>query len=355
MKIAILSFYSGHVNRGAETFVHELSSQLAPKIDLTVFQSGPALKNSAYQVKTINQSTNFACPDPTTSLPRYLFLDYYSRQIAKFTRQALNQLKSAPPDILIALNNGWMSLLAKKFCQQQATKLILAGLSGIGWDDKLNLKLKPDTFICFTRHQADWAKTINPNAKLKLIHIGVNTLRFKPQGKKYEHKLRPPVVLSIAGPQAHKRTDLVIKAVSRLSHASLLLVGQQRPQINQLAKGLLGARYKNIKVDYQKMGSVYRSCDLFTLPSASHEAYGISILEALASNLPVIVNRDPIRQELVNKAGITLDPTNVPLYAQAIKTALAKNYHHQPRQQALKFSWPKISQQYLQLFNSLCR
>lgn len=341
MKLAILSFYSGYVSRGVETFVKELSSQLKPKIKLQVYQADPDLRPSR--------------PKPSKpNLLSFFYLDYHSLLIKKFTRRVLNHLDSNPPDILMPLNNGWMSLLAKRFCAQHPTKLALLGFAGIGWEDKLNLKISPDVFIACSKYQADWARGINKQAKIKTIHAGVNTNRFKPQGKKFQHGLKSPVVLSIAGPQTYKRVHLAIRAVAQLKNTSLLVVGQQQPKINQLGEKLLGSRYKNITVNYQDMDKVYRSADLFTLPSEACEAYGISILEAMASNLPVIVNRDPIRQELVGQIGITLDPTDLNSYAQAIRTILAKDHGNQPRQQALKFSWPKIAQQYLQLFRSLC-
>jgi glycosyltransferase involved in cell wall biosynthesis len=353
MKLAILSFYSGFVSRGVETFVQELSANLAQKIDLTVYQAGPVSDSNTYPAQTIKLDLDLPQKDATGTLSRYFFLDYYSRKICQFTHKTLRLLESDPPDILLPLNNGWMSFLSKKFAWQHQTKLVLAGFAGIGWEDKLNLWLNPEVFICCTRYHVDWAGKINPKARLKLIHIGVNTKRFRPEGKKYPLKLKPPIVLCVAGPQAYKRLDLAIKAVAGLKDVSFLVIGQQSARINQLGQKLLGSRYQNLQVEYQDLDSVYRSVNLFTLPSAAHEAYGISILEALASNLPVVVNNDQIRKELVGSVGLTVDPTNLKAYRQAIKTGLAQNFANRPRQQALKFSWTKISQEYLQFFQSL--
>ena len=338
MKIAILSFYSGLVSRGVETFVHELTQALQKKVNLKV-----------YQADTIPQK-----PKPKTpNLFTYLYLDNHSLKIKSFTQKILKQLQSNPPDILLPLNNGWMTFLSKRFCSKHKTKLVLAGFSGIGWDDKVNLWLKPDAFVACTRSQANWAKTINPQANITAINIGVNPDKFKPQGKKYSHGLKSPVVLAIAGPEPYKRIKLAIKAVSQLNNASLLVVGSQPQKILKLGQNLLGSRFKNISVNYQDLDSVYRSVDIFTLPSESHEAYGITILEALATNLPVVVNHDPIRQELVGQAGILVDPSNLDQYAKALKTVLTKTPHLKPRQQALKFSWEKIAHQHFKLWQSL--
>ncbi len=311
----------------------ELSSGGKDKVDLTVYHADKL-------------------PGPGSKLS-YLFLDPPSLAIRRFTREVLSKLETNPPDIIMALNNGWMSLLTKAFCRRHKTKLVLAGFSGIGWDDKVNLFLNPDCFVACTRFQADWAKGINSKAKIKTINIGVNTDRFKPEGDKFNHGLKPPVVLVVAGPQATKRVHLAIEAVSRLPQASLLVVGEQPQAIKSLGEKFLGKRFKNIRIEYSKLDSVYRSAQAYTLPSVSSEAYGISILEAMASGLPVVVNNDPIRRELVGEAGTLVDPTNLPAYVSALDQALKATDTNTYRQQALKFSWESISRQYLDLWSSL--
>lgn len=320
MKVAILSYYSGSVNRGVETFVSELSSRVKPDFNVKVYQQKPG---------------KIIMPDKP----------FNSLVIAFFSLRILFSLAFNPPDILIALNNNWMSLFSKIFCFFFKSKLILAGFAGIGRIDKLNLWLNPDSFICCTQAQANWAKTINSRAKLTTIPIGVNTDRFKPEGKKIALNLKPPIVLCVAGPEKYKRVDLAINAV-KPTKASLLVVGAQSTSTNKLGKKILGQRYQNLD-------SVYRSVDLFTLPSESTEAYGITILEALASGLPVIVNNDSIRQELVGQAGVLIDPSHLNLYTQTIIENLASKNKPIFRHQALKFSWDRIAEQYQQLWQSL--
>ncbi|MDZ7587404.1 MAG: hypothetical protein U0946_06635, partial [Patescibacteria group bacterium] len=222
MKVAILSYYSGFVNRGVETFVSELSSRVKPDFKVIIYHEKP---------------NRIIMPGKP----------FNSLAIAFFSLKILFSLALNPPDILIALNNNWMSLLSKIFCFFFKSKLILAGFAGIGRIDKLNLWLNPDQFICCTKAQADWAKIINPQAKLTVIPIGVNTDRFKPEGKKFALNLKPPIVLCVAGPEKYKRVDLAIKAV-KSTKASLLVVGAQSKSINKLGKKLLNTRYQNLQI-----------------------------------------------------------------------------------------------------------
>ncbi|AKM79380.1 MAG: glycosyl transferase family 1 [Candidatus Beckwithbacteria bacterium GW2011_GWB1_47_15] len=340
-KVVILSYYSGTVSRGVETIVTEIQARLKDKIDLTV-----------YSAASVGLKPRLP-PAGRPTILNYLYLDPTSLSVCRFTKMVLKKLEADPPDILLPLNNGWMSLYAKLFCRQRPTKLTLAGFSGIGWDDKVNLWLKPDVFICLTRFHASWAKSVNPKANLKTIAVGVNTARFTRQGKKFHHGLKPPVILTVAGPQKTKRAGLAIKAVAQAKNASLLLVGSQRPETITLGQKLLGNRFKNIAVGYRDLPPVYRSCQAYTLPALPVEAYGISILEALASGLPVVVTDDPIRAELVGRAGYLVDPTNLNLYASALKKALSRQPPVSPRTQALKFSWDGLAQKYLKLWQVL--
>lgn len=319
MQIAILSYYSGTVTRGVETFVTELTARVKPP----------------YQVKIYHAPIN----------------KIYG-SIALFSLKTLFKLRQNPPQVLMALNNGWMSFFSKIFCWFYPSKLILAGFAGIGRIDKFNLWLNPDRFICCTQAQADWAKKINPWAKLTVIPIGVNTERFRPQGPKYPLKLSRPIILCVSGPEPYKQVNLAIQAVSRLK-ASLLVVGRQPEAINALGRKLLGDRYQNLLVSYDQLDKIYRAVDLFTLPSAATEAYGITILEALSSGLAVVVNDDPIRRELVGPVGILVNPANLNQYAASLEQGLAHSHPQLSRQQALKFSWNRIVKQYESLWSNL--
>ena len=102
------------------------------------------------------------------------------------------------------------------------------------------------------------------------------------------------------------------------------------------------------------MASYYRSADVFTLASQT-EAFGISYVEAMACNLPIVTTNDTSRAEIIGDAGVLTDPTNTDQYSKDLQIASKTNYRNIPYDQALKFSWNKIAQKYSYLIQSVLR
>ena len=116
---------------------------------------------------------------------------------------------------------------------------------------------------------------------------------------------------------------------------------------------MLGDRFQILTVPFDQMPSIYRSADVFTLPSVSSEAFGNVLVEAMATGLPVVATDDPIRNEIVGEAGILVDPENTDEYALNLQKALDTNWGDRPRTQAEKFSWDEIAKKYENLFKTL--
>ena len=235
--------------------------------------------------------------------------------------------------IIISTNGRLDVILAKFWCLIHNAKLIIPGQSGFGWDDKLNLWVFPDVFVGLTHFQCAWAKRINPWVKTVTISNGVDLDKFNPKIKPIKIKLRKPIVLNVGVVDSFKRQDLLLKA----SPYTVLLVG----------KG------GNMTFDHKNMPGVYTACDLFSYPTSPRESFGIAMLEAMASGLPVVATDDPIRREIVGDAGLFVDPTDISAYSNALRKALSIKWGNKPRLQAEKYSWDKIARQYETLLNSL--
>ena len=230
-------------------------------------------------------------------------------------------------DIVISTNGRWDAIKAKVWCLVHNSKLIISGQSGLGWDDKLNLWLFPDIFVGLSDYQCQWAKSINPFVKVTKIPNGVDLQKFNPRAKPLKLNLSKPIILNVGVVTKDKRQYLLKQAIRGYS---LLLVG----------KG------GDMEFSHQTMPFVYTACDLFSYPTSPWESFGIAMLEAMASGLPVVATDDPIRREIVGNAGLFVDPTDSAAYARVLEKALNTNWGDKPRRQAAKFSWNKIAKLY---------
>ncbi|MDO8503198.1 MAG: glycosyltransferase family 4 protein [bacterium] len=354
MKIAFLSMYSGLVDRGVETLTHELAKRLADSGNqVVVFQGGPSLKTN-YEIEKVDLNVDWS--KKGASGPSGVF-NYWNRLILRFTLGTFPTLWKEKFDIIVPLNNSWQRLLVKIICLLRGSKMIISAQAGPGLEDRLNLYFFPDAFVAFTEYQCNWARKINPLVKVVKIPNGVDLSVFKTQGEKLATKLKKPIVLSVAAFIKIKRLDLAIKAVAMLPGVSLMLIGdgEEKERLQALGDKLLPGRFSIAKVPFKEISKVYRSADIFTFPTSSWESFGIVILEAMATNLPVVASDDPIRREIVGDAGILVNPEDTDSYAKAIETALKRNWGNIPREQAEKFSWDEIAGQYEALFKELVK
>jgi len=233
--------------------------------------------------------------------------------------------------------------------------MIVSGQSGMGWDDKVNLYSFPNYFIAISNTALQWAKKVNPFVKSVYIPNGVDTKKFKPDGEKINIDLKKPIILCVGALTKTKRIDLVIKAVSKMKEVSLLIVGkgEEEEKLQTLGTRLLGNRFMITSFPYEKMPEVYRVADLFTLVSEPFHSFENVLVEAMATNLPVVANDDPIRREIVGDGGLLVNPNNVEEYANALRSALETNWGNKPQEQAKKFDWDIISQKYIKLIEAL--
>lgn len=351
MKIAFLSLFNDKVDRGAETFVKEVASRLVVDNEVTVFQAGLQKSNLGYFVKQVKLNGDFNKEAEHMSLAKRFFLDYWSIKVFIFTLKLLPELWKNKFDVVIPINGGWQPALVRLVTWGYGGKMVISGQSGKGWDDLNNLWSFPDLFVALSRNARDWAKRTNPFVKSIIIPNGVDLDKFTPSGEKLKTNLKLPIVLCVGALTSGKRIDLAIKAVSR-TNASLLIVGSgsARGPLKELANKMLRNRFEIISLPYEDMPKAYRIAQVFTLPSKSYHSFEIVLVEAMAAGLPVVANNDPIRREIVGKAGILVDPENVEGYAKAIKSVLSKNWKSIPRDQAQRFNWDSIALNYKKQF-----
>lgn len=352
LKIAFLSFYSGELYRGVETLVHDLANRLtALGHDVSVHQNGPKIYGTEYRVFSTNIPVNLN--KKSSIIP---FIGYWPLRVGIFTKTALSRVDS-DTQVLVCTNGQWQSLLCRLWAWKNKKKMVILGQSGPGLDDRFNLLCFPDIFVSMTDFQSGWAKRANPFVKVVKIPNGTDLIKFKHLVKGLNVDLPRPIILSVAALVFYKRLALTIRAMVELNKGSLLLVGkgEEETKLKRLGEKLLPRRFKIMSFPYKDMPPVYRAADLFTYPIVPWESFGIAMLEAMASGLPVVATDDPIRREIVGDAGVFIDPRNTQAYADALKLALKTKWGNKPRKQAEKFSWDRIAKKYEDLLGEITR
>jgi len=357
MKIAILSFYSGINRRGVETWTYEIANLLRGKHQVVVFQNGLAEKDSKYEIISLSLHYERNKKEKLFALQKRAFLDYKSRKIALFTLKILPKLWKGNFDIIIPTDGGWEPAFVRILTWLKRRKMIVVGHAGIGWDDKNNLWCFPDCFVALSSFAKIWAKKVNPFVKIEYISDGVDLQKFNPVGEKTEIDLVKPIVMAVGALERTKRIDLIIKAVSKMGNASLLVVGrgELKGEIGTLGKKLLGKRFLLKEFDHNDMPKVYRTCDVFVSASLPYFSFEMVILEAMATKLPVVANDDAIRREIVGNAGVFVDPTDTDSFAKDINDVINIDWGDELRKQAEKFSWDIILDKYENLFKELVK
>lgn len=338
MKVAILSFYSGHIERGVEVWAESLKKELSSSCDVTIFG------NTTIPI-------NWNQDSQKNSLRRTFFLDYWSILIARFTFTKLRTLRAGQFDVIIPTNGGWQTLLIRMLVMITRQKMVVVGHSGIGRDDRWNLWCFPHLFIALSTSAQVWAKKVNPRVPVQYIPNGIDLTKFKKNGAKASiPPMTHPICIFVGSLEASKRPALAIEAVARIPKASLLMLGNGglSQEIDELGHELLGNRFKLMHVPHEKIAEYYRVADIFTLPTWSREAFGMVYLEAMACGLPVVTSDDPIKREIVGDAGAFIEPTDPVAYSKVLLDVSKYKWGNKPRKQAEKFSWTRISEKYYQ-------
>lgn len=311
MRIVFLSRHQNKVERGAEVFVKELSARLSKNHTVDIFSGGKA--------------------------------------------DSLKAVLAGKYDLVIPINGRFQSLKFSLGRLIGKYKLQITGHSGLGIDDIWNIIIKPDVFVSLTDFAAKWAKKWAWGSTVAKINNGVDLEKFKPEGERIKLDLPRPIILSVGALVWYKHHERVIEAVSKLKESSLLILGEGplRGELKSLGDDKLKGRFRISSFRNEDMPKVYRSCDLFTLPSWDREAFGIVYLEALASGLGVVAPNDQSRKEIIGEAGMLIDTNNLSLYTESLKKALSIDWKDRSRNQSEKFSWDKIAKQYNEVFRSL--
>jgi glycosyltransferase involved in cell wall biosynthesis len=165
------------------------------------------------------------------------------------------------------------------------------------------------TSFDYAAHSGAKAVFLAHPEKFRDIPPGVDTERFTPRGKnpdrllKYGIRPEERVVLFVGGldtAHAFKGVDFLLEtwAQRKTPGANLMIVGRGNLRDRYIRRavdlGIAGSVVFDGDVGEEDLPALYNLADLFVLPSVDRsEAFGIVLIEALASGVPVLASDLP--------------------------------------------------------------
>jgi phosphatidylinositol alpha-mannosyltransferase len=158
----------------------------------------------------------------------------------------------------------------------------------------------------------------------------------------------PTSVLFFSRLEKRKGLLVLIRAIAQLADLDVELVvagaGPQERAARSLADSLgVHARFLG-RVDEADVPGVFRSATVYCAPGLGGESFGIVLLEAMASGIPVVCSDLPGFQDVADGAAILVPPGHADPLASALRSILTDAAERErmasgSRQRAAAFDW----------------
>lgn len=238
-----------------------------------------------------------------------------------------------------------------------------------------------DVLIASTRHEARELSLLygaSPE-RLKVLHPGVDHDRFQPGSRSAARADlglgAGPLLLCVGRIQRLKGMDLAIEVVARRAHdhpqpPRLLIVGgagvrdgAEERRLRDLADQLGVAKLVNFvgQRPHAELPLYYRASDALLVCSHS-ESFGLAAIEAQACGRPVVATAVGGLASVVShgRSGQLLPTRDPDAFARAVSDVIDdadrwRLFGAEAREHALRFSWKKTAEGFLELYECLLR
>ncbi len=237
----------------------------------------------------------------------------------------------------------------------------------------------PDLCFCVSQY---WQKEVQRQYQIIPVRVqnGVNGDRFSPTLSGREAPLKQvlgiqgsPVYLTVGGIEPRKNSIILLKAFSQVLNqqpqAQLIIAGGATLFDYQSYRDEFFALVQELEIEIgrslilpgvisdEDLPALYRSADAFIFPSTK-EGWGLVVLEAIASGLPVLTaNRPPFKEFLTAEQAILVDPDDAGAIAQGMlaisQPAVAQRLVQASQPIPQHYTWEAAARLHLEAYRNL--
>jgi len=223
--------------------------------------------------------------------------------------------------------------------------------------------------IAISKVAADYAQKFSPGP-YKIIPIGIDLRRFRPGAPEIaKFKDKKINILFVGRLDKRKGIEYLLKAFRRLSQLQpnirLIIVGngseKQKARDYVREEGLKNVVFTGY-VTWRDLPSYYATGDIFCSPATHGESFGVILLEAMATGLPVVAFDNPGYRNLFPgfARGFLVPNKNVSALSQALlilvtNPSLRRELGRKNRHYAKQFSWNRVGPEILKFYQHLLR
>lgn len=219
---------------------------------------------------------------------------------------------------------------------------------------------------------------------VKMLHFSPDSIVVTPEGSenkfrvhsqkeieaiKQKHNLPERYLIFVSRWEKYKGLVNLIEAYESLlpkfPDLGLVICGKpahQSPEVAQLVYDKQAAGLKIITpgfVSDEDLAAMYSAASVYVHPSW-YEGFGIMILEAFASGVPVVTSNVSSLPEVVDTAGLLVNPHKSQEIADAIERILsqpklAEELKRRALERVKQFSWAKMAKQTLKVYEDLLK
>src|SRR5688572_17207179 len=259
--------------------------------------------------------------------------------VRRARRALASLLQSQPPDVIVC-HQAWPLALFGPVGQRKSIALVLwmHMAAGRHWLDRLAWRVHPDTVVCNSRFTASTLPKSNAHVEVVYAPVDVAVARASHTASPSGHA----VIIQVSRMEPLKGHAVLLKALGHLRDRAgwtcRLAGGAQRPHEAQYMESLrarasalgIGDRVEFLG-DCCDVPSLLADADIYCQPNIAPDAFGLSLIEAMAAGLPVVTSALGGAKEIVDQTcGALVAPGDPATLAFAL-SALLENRSRRER------------------------